>query len=282
VARDAAVREKVFLITGANAGIGRAAAERIAAAGGTVVLVCRDRARCDAARREIVTRTGNTRVETAIADLASQREVRHLADEIRTRFGRLDVLINNAGVITKTRELTEDGLERQFAVNHLAPFLLTRLLLPLLTESAPSRIITVASEAHREGRIDFDDLQGARSYRALRAYRQSKLANVLFTRELARRLQGTGVTANALHPGVVVSKLLFGGWKIAKLARPFLKTPEEGAETVVYLALSPDVAGVSGQYFIDCRPAEPSRRAQDPEATRRLWEVSEELTSRSG
>jgi NAD(P)-dependent dehydrogenase (short-subunit alcohol dehydrogenase family) len=270
--------EKVYLVTGANAGIGRATAERLAETGGTVVLLCRSLARGEEARRAIVAKTGNPRVELLIADLSSQRQIRAVAAEFRARHDRLDVLINNAAVLTRERRLTEDGLELQFAVNHLAPFLLTQLLLDLLKRSSPARIITVSSEAHREGRIDVADLQGARSYRGLRAYRQSKLANILFTRELSRRLKGSGVTANAAHPGAVATRLLFTGWRIARLVRPFLRKPARGAEPSVYLALSPEVAGVSGRYFVDHRPVEPSSRACDPEAAKRLWEISVELT----
>lgn len=269
---------KVILITGGNSGIGRAAAERLASSGNTVVLVCRDLGRGDAARREIVAATGNPRVELLVGDLSSQRQIREVAAEFLARHGRLDVLINNAAVLTRKRMVTAEGLELQFAVNHLAPFLLTHLLLDRLRESAPSRVVTVSSEAHRSGRIDFSDLQGERSYRRLRAYRQSKLANILFTRELSRRLQGSGVTANALHPGVVRTRLLFSGWRVAQLARPFLRSPARGADPAVYLALSPEVTGVSGRYFVDRRPVDPSPRALDPEVAKRLWEVSEELT----
>jgi NAD(P)-dependent dehydrogenase (short-subunit alcohol dehydrogenase family) len=217
-------------------------------------------------------------VELLVADLSSQRQIRQVAEEILARYARLDVLINNAAVLTRERRLTESGLELQFAVNHLAPFLLTRLLLDLLKRSSPARVVTVSSEAHRGGRIDFDDLQGTRSYRGLRAYRQSKLANILFTRELSRRLQGSGVTANAVHPGAVATQLLFTGWRSSRLARPLLRRPARGAEPSIYLALSPEVTGVSGGYFVDRRPVEPSARATDPEAAKRLWEVSVELT----
>lgn len=271
-------REKVVLLTGGTSGIGRAAAEQLAAAGVHVVLLCRDRGRGEAARREIERATGNARIDLLVADLASQRDIRAAAAEFLERYERLDVLIHNAAVLPRERRVSADGLELQFAVNHLAPFLLTELLLDRLRESAPARIVVVSSEAHREGRIDFGDLQGERSYHRLRAYRQSKLANLLFTRELSRRLQGSGVTVNAVHPGVVSTGLLFSGWRIAQLVRPFLRTPAEGAEELVYLALSPEVAGVSGGYFVDQRPREPSPRATDPEVAKQLWSVSEELT----
>lgn len=270
--------EKVVLLTGATSGIGRAAAEQLAAAGVCVVLLGRDRGRGEGARRSIVAATGNPRVDLLVADLSSQRQIRAVAAEFRARYERLDVLLHNAAVLTRDRQESEDGLELQLAVNHLAPFLLTELLLDLLRESAPSRVVVVSSEAHREGRIDFGDLQGERSYHRLRAYRQSKLANILFVRELSRRLQGSGVTVNAVHPGVVKTGLLFSGWRIARLARPFLRTPAEGAEELVYLALSPEVTGVSGRYFVDRRPREPSARAADPEVAKLLWSISEELT----
>lgn len=272
---------RVFMITGANAGVGRATAEHLAETGATVVLVCRDLGRGEAARREIAARTGNARVELLVADLSVQRQVRELAAEFRARYGRLDLLVNNAAVLSRKRQVTTDGVELQLAVNHLAPFLLTNLLLDLLRRSAPARVVTVSSEAHRAGRIDFGDLQGARSYGRLRAYRQSKLANVLFTRELSRRLQGSGVTANAVHPGVIATGLLFSGWRSARLVRPFLRRPEGGAREVGYLALSPEVAGVSGRYFVNRRPVEPSERARDPEMAKQLWEASEALTRSS-
>lgn len=273
-------REKVVLLTGGTSGIGRAAAEQLAAAGARVVLLCRDRGRGEVARREIERSTGNSRVDLLVADLASQREIRAAAAEFLERYERLDVLIHNAAVLPRDRQVSADGLELQFAVNHLAPFLLTELLLERLRSSAPARIVVVSSEAHRQGRIDFEDLQAERSYHRLRAYSQSKLANLLFTRELSRRLQGSGVTVNAVHPGVVTTGLLFSGWRIARLVRPFLRTPAEGARELVYLALSPEVAGVSGGYFANRRPREPSPRATDPEVAKRLWEVSEELTRR--
>lgn len=275
------LRGRIVLITGANAGIGLATARALAARGATLLLVSRSRERGEGARRRIVEATGNEGVELLLADLASQRQVRELAAEVLRRHEPLHVLINNAAIYTRRRERTEDGVEMQLAVNHLAPFLLTTLLLDRLTESAPARVVTVSSEAHRRVRMRWDDLQGERRYGALRAYAQSKLANLLFTRELARRTAGTRVTANALHPGVVATELLFGGWGPLRLLRRWLKTPEQGAETSVYLASSPRVEGVSGYYFRDCRAIEPSRQAQDDAVARRLWEVSEELTRQS-
>jgi NAD(P)-dependent dehydrogenase (short-subunit alcohol dehydrogenase family) len=218
-------------------------------------------------------------VDVFTADVSSQREVQRLGEQVLAAYPRLDVLVNNVGGYWATRHATEDGLERTFAVNHLAPFLLTHLLLDRLRSSAPARVVTVSSGAQAMGRIDFDDLQGERSYSGQRAYNQSKLANVLFTYELARRLEGSGVTANVLHPGVV--RTAFGqedsrGWMrlMLPVVRPFMKTPERGAETSVYLASSPEVEGVSGRYFANSKPKTSSRASYDTAAARRLWEVS--------
>lgn len=269
---------RVCLVTGASAGIGRATAEALAGGGATVILVARSPERGEAARQAIMRRTGNRSVELLVADLAAQRQIRRLADEVRRRYERLDVLVNNAAVYTRTRTLTVDGLEMQFAVNHLAAFLLTNLLLAPLRAGAPARVVTVSSEAHRKARIDWTNLQGERGYSGLRAYANSKLANLLFTFELARRLEGSGVTANAVHPGVVGTELLFGGWAPLRLLRPFLRTPEQGARTVVHVATAAALAATTGRYFIDGREAEPAPQARDPEDAQRLWEISERLT----
>ena len=276
------MNDKVCLITGANAGIGKATAEELARRGAVVVMVARDQGRGEKAREEIVQATGNRQVELLLADLSSQAQIRGLAEEFRARYDRLDVLINNAAVFTRERRTTEDRIELQFAVNHLAPFLLTNLLLDLLKKSAPSRVVTVSSEAHQRTSMNWKDLQGERGYSGLKAYSQSKLANVLFTKELARRLEGTGVTANALHPGVIGTNLLFSGFGPLRLLGPlfkfFMKRPEQGARTSVYLATSPEVEGVSGEYFKDGKRTAASPQAQDAEAARRLWEISAELT----
>jgi NAD(P)-dependent dehydrogenase (short-subunit alcohol dehydrogenase family) len=216
------------------------------------------------------------------ADLSSQTAIRSAGDEIRTRFPGVHVLINNAGVFTRRRGTTVDGLELQFAVNHLAYFLLTNLLLDCLKRGAPSRVINVSSGAHTGTAIDFDDLQGKHGYDGNEAYSRSKLANILFTYELARRLRGTGVTANCLHPGVIATKLLadYMGVPVAggALARTFGAKPEKGAETIVYLASSPEVEGVTGKYFVNQRVVASSRASYDEAAARRLWEVSAQLT----
>ncbi len=274
---------KVCLVTGATQGIGRAAALALAGMGATVAVVGRSPERTAAAVAAIRGQTGNSSVDALLADLSDQSQVRRLAHEIHARYPRLDVLINNAGGIFAQRRETVDGLELTFALNHLAYFLLTNLLLDRLIASAPARIVNVASGAHRSPRgLSFDDLQMRRGYFSFRAYARSKLANVLFTRELARRLAGTGVTANAVHPGLIHSG--FGGnngpiWDfmylfINALARP----PEAGADTVVYLAAAPEVEGVTGGYFHQRRPAAISPAARDAAAARRLWQASEQLT----
>ena len=275
---------KTCLITGANAGIGKAAAIGLARQGARVVLLCRDEARGRAAMAEIERQSGSGSLDLLIADLASQAQIRQAADEYLQRFDRLDVLINNAAVLAwRERRLNEDGLEMTFAVNHLAPFLLTGLLLGRLEECAPSRIVTVASGAHRKTELDFDDLQNERAYSPFDAYSRSKLANVYFTYELARRLEGTGVTANCLHPGVVSTALFreMRPWQRVALwlGRPFLLKPESGADTAVYLASAPEIEGVTGQYFEKRKQVPSSPVSYDSDIARRLWEVSEALTA---
>ena len=269
------------LVTGGTGGIGLATAEALAGLGARVGIVGRDPARGEAAAEGL--RVAGGVVDVFTADLSAQREVRRLAGEVLAAYPRLDVLLHNAGGYWATRHTTEDGLERTFAVNHLAPFLLTHLLLERLRGSAPARVVTVSSGAHAVGRIDLDDLQGQRSYSGQRAYNQSKLANLLFTFELARRLEGSGVTANVLHPGVVRTN--FGredakGWMrlLLPVVRPMLKSPQQGAETSVYLASSPEVEGVTGRYFVNRRSRESSTASRDTALAARLWERSAELT----
>ncbi len=272
---------KVALVTGGTSGIGKATAMALSAMGADVVVVGRDRERGERAAAEIRAQTGG-RVDLALADLSSQAEVRALAEEFKRRYDRLDVLVNNAGLVQSTRTETVDGLESTFAINHLAPFLLTNLLLDMLKGSAPSRVVTVSSEAERWGNIDFDDLQSKKKYRGFPVYGMTKLANIMFTYELAERLKGTGVTATCMHPGAVNTRfgtnnrgpmtILFRAFK------PFMRTPEQGADTVIWLAASPDVEGASGRYYSDRKPLEPKKIANDPAARRRLWEESERLT----
>jgi len=271
--------DKLCVITGASGGIGR---ETALALGRTMrlVLVCRDRAKADAVADEIE-RGGSARPEIALADLSSLAEVRAIGRDLAERHPKIDVLVNNAGAMNWKRKVTPDGIEATFATNHLAHFLLTQLLLPSLRAAAPSRIINVASAAHGGARgISFDDLRGD-GYFFWRRYAESKLANVLFTYELARRLDGSGVTANCLHPGVVATgfgKNDPGLFKVGvTLARPFLISAAEGARTTIYLATSPDVAGTSGQYFANCKPKRSSRASHDEALQKRLWEVSEKL-----
>ena len=269
---------RVCVVTGATAGIGQATAAALARMGSTVVLVARNRDKARATRDDIVRTAGHSRVETVIADLALQAQVRAAAEEIRSRHPAIHVLVNNAAIYTKKRQETADGMEMQLAVNHLAPFLMTNLLLDALQAGAPARVVTVSSEAHRRASFSWDDLQMRRGYGALRAYCNAKLFNILFTRELARRVSAAQVTANAMHPGVVGTALLFGGWAPLRLLKPFIRTAEEGARTAIHLASSPEVAGITGAYFKDEKPIHPSRAAQDAESARRLWTLSAELT----
>src|SRR5437016_7070391 len=272
------MEDRVLLVTGANSGIGKATALGLARLGGTVVMACRSATRGEAARQDLVRDSGNSRVYLEIVDLASEESTRSFAEEFKKKYPRLDVLINNAGVYTPHREVTPDGLERTFEVNYLSGFLLTHLLLDLLIKSTPSRIINVSSSAHSGGTIHFDDLQGEQRYGGFGAYGQSKLAQVLFTRELAQRLEGTGVTVNACHPGVIRTNLGMGGTSaVVRFVRLFFKGPEKGAETPIYLAVAPAVEGVTGKYFANRRIREPSRAAQDPDVARRLFDVSAEL-----
>jgi NAD(P)-dependent dehydrogenase (short-subunit alcohol dehydrogenase family) len=274
---------RVCLVTGATTGIGLATAEGLARAGAHVIIGARTRERGEAARDRVAAVTGSDRLEVAVADLSIQAEVRRLATEIAASHPRLDVLVNNAGMVFSERQETADGIERTWGLNHLAPFLLTNLLTDLLVASAPARVVTVASNAHSRATLDLDDPEFARRpFRAFAAYGQSKLANILFTLELAQRLQSRGVTANCLHPGFVRSE--FGtrtnGWLrvVIGIARPFGLTPEQGARTSIYLATSPDVADVTGRYFVNCKPARPRPQATDAEMARRLWDASERMT----
>jgi len=274
---------EVCVVTGATSGIGKATATALAGLGAQVVLVGRDRGRGEAAAAELAA-AGVSPPRLEIADLASMGQVRALAGRLGA-LERIDVLASNAGLMAGRRRVTTDGFEEVFAVNHLAPFLLTNLLLGKLTAAAPARVITVTSDAHTAARLDLDDPQLARGWDSWRAYANSKLANILFTRELARRLAGTGVTANCAHPGMVRTR--FGREarlpvRVAvTLARPFLLSPQRGASTIVYLATSPEVAAATGGYYVRCQRREPSAVARDDAAARRLWQLSEELTGLS-
>ena len=271
---------KVCVVTGATSGIGQAAATALARMGAQVVLVGRDRGRAGAAATEIGS-VSTLPPKVEIADLASLEQVRSLAERLST-LERIDVLVNNAGLMLGERRSSPDGCEYVFAVNHLAPFLLTNLLLPKLTASAPARVVTVTSDAHTAARLDLDDPHLEREWASWRSYANSKLANILFTRELARRLDGTGITANCAHPGIVRTRLFREGKPLTRLgvslARPFFASPERGADTIVYLASSPDVAGQTGGYYVKRRRREPSAAARDDAAARKLWEISEKMT----
>jgi NAD(P)-dependent dehydrogenase (short-subunit alcohol dehydrogenase family) len=278
---------KTVLITGGTHGIGRAAATALAAAGARVILVGRDEAKARQVRDAIAEETGNAAVSWRVADLSAMGEVARVADAVLAELDRLDVLINNAGAVFSARQLTVDGYERTLALNHLAYFLLTTRLLGLLTASAPSRIVNVSSDAHQVGRLDFDDLQSEHGMGrgGFSAYGRTKLMNVLFTYELARRLAGTGVTANAVHPGNVATG--FGhnnagplDW-FMRLVAPLQLRPEQGADTVVYLAASPEVEGVSGKYFYQRRPVRSSAASYDEATAKQLWEESERLVTRA-
>ena len=274
------MKGKVCVVTGATSAIGKAAAAALAVLGATVVLVGRDRGRTEAAAAEIGP-AGASPPRAEVADLASLEQVRGLAEKV-AGLERIDVLINNAGLVLGERRITPDGLEHVFALNHLAPFLLTSLLLPKMTASAPARVVTVTSDAHSAARLDLSDPNLEHGWDSWRSYANSKLANILFTRELARRLDGTGVTANCAHPGMVRTGFGRDSRPLLKLgitiARPFMLSPERGADTIVYLASSPDVAGQTGGYYVKRQRREPSAAARDDAAARELWELSEKLT----
>ena len=274
---------KVCLVTGANAGIGKATATGLARMGANVVMVCRSRERGEAAKAEIATDSGSQDIDLLIADLSSQGSVRKLARTFTSKYPQLHVLINNAGTISRRKRLTVDGIETQFAVNHFAPFLLTNLLLEILKASAPARIVTVASQVHSKSPLDFVDFLSDREYTASQVYRQTKLANILFTYELSRRLEGTEVTANCLHPGVIATKLLddyMGGSLDAGFGsgESIGDSPEEGAAVVLHVATSPDIDGISGKYFYDSSVRETAPVSYDKEHARWLWDISAELT----
>jgi NAD(P)-dependent dehydrogenase (short-subunit alcohol dehydrogenase family) len=277
----ATMQGKICLITGGTNGIGKSTAQKLARMGATVVIVGRNAQKTAQVVEEIRTISGNKNVDSLLADLSSQQEVRNLADEFKSRYSQLHVLLNNAGGVFMQRQLSVDGIEMTFAFNHLAYFLLTHLLLDTLKASTPARIINVSSDAHSSGKIEFDNLQGERNYSS-RAYGNSKLANILFTNELARRLEGTGVTVNALHPGFVATG--FGKnnpgllMKIIRAAVPLIaRSPEKGAETSVYLATSISVEGMTGKYFYNSQAIPAAAQATDRTVAKKLWDVSTEM-----
>lgn len=271
------------MVTGANAGIGKQTAQELARMGATVIMVARDRQRGEAARAELLAATGNPNIELLLADFSSPASIHAMVEQFKARYDRLNVLVNNAGVYLTGHEVTAEGLERTFAVNHLGYFITTLLLWESLVAGGPARVVVVSSDAHRQAKINFDELQNERGFAGFGAYAQSKLANVLFAYELDRRRGHAPVTVNVLHPGFIASN--FGrnngnvvGWFMKHVVPRFAKSVEEGARTPAYLAASPDVAGVSGQYFVDCRPVKSSPLSYDRATAERLWALSEELT----
>jgi len=276
------MKDKVVMVTGANSGIGKAASLALAKMGATTVIVARNKERGDAARSEIIRESRNDAVDLLLADLSSLQSVRQLVTEFQKKYSKLHVLINNAGLFNQRRRVTTDGYENTFATNYLAPFLLTNLQLDLLQASTPSRIINVSSVGHYNGHINFDDLNLEKEYGGWKAYGQSKLALVLFTHELAKKLQGTGVTVNAVHPGTVATNIWsrpFGpvGFIMA-LPKLFMTSPERGAETIVYLASSPDANGLNGEYLEKLKVKKSSDESYNEEIAQRLWDVSAKLT----
>jgi NAD(P)-dependent dehydrogenase (short-subunit alcohol dehydrogenase family) len=273
---------KICLVTGATDGIGKATAQELARMDATVVIVGRNDQKTSQVVEEIRAESGNKNVDALLADLSSQQESRRLAEEFKSKYAHLHVLLNNAGGTFATRQLSVDGIEMTFALNHLAYFLLTNLLLDTMKVSTPARIINVSSDAHSRGKIEFDNLQGERSYSSFGPYGNSKLANILFTTELARRLEGMGVTVNALHPGLTSTG--FGKnnpgflMKIMGAVIPLIaRSPEKGAETSIYLASSPEVQSITGKFFVDCKVTRPAPQATDSAVAKKLWDVSAEM-----
>lgn len=273
------MKGKVALVTGANTGLGKVTALELARQGATVVMLCRNADKGRAAVEEIKSASGNPNVELLVGDVSSQSSIRAAVKQFTAKHPALHVLVNNAGVNLGTRQLTPDGYETTFATNHLGPFLLTNLLLDALKAGAPSRVITVASGAHKMGKINFDDLQFEKKYRGMGAYAQSKLSNVLFGYELARRLKGTGVTSNLADPGVAATSLGSDQWIFRLIVKlPIVPKAKDGAATSVYLATAQEVENVTGQYFIKKKPAKSSPLSQDEALARQLWDVSAKLT----
>lgn len=276
------MNNKLILITGATSGIGQAAAQALAAQGHEILIVGRNPAKTEGVAKQIREQTGNQAVHFLLADFSDLEQIRHLAEQVKTQFPKLDVLVNNAGAYFNRRQRMSGGVEKTFFVNHLAPFLLTNLLLDHLQN--PARIINVASDAHQYGQLDLNDLNFEKSYFGFAAYARSKLANILFTYELAHRLAGSGVTVNALHPGGVATNIfstdfsIFGPL-IKGVVSLFTLTPEQGADNTIYLASAPEVEDVTGKYFVKREAVASSALSNDKELAKRLWEVSEKLTS---
>ncbi|MHA1315210.1 MAG: SDR family oxidoreductase [Candidatus Helarchaeota archaeon] len=282
------IKGKICMITGANSGIGKETARELARMGAKVVMVCRNEQRGQAALAEIQEDTGSDQVELFLADLLSQESIRKMVSSYKQKYKKLHVLVNNAGLIFYKREVTPEGYEKTLAINHLGHFLLTNLLLDMIKASAPARIITVSSGAHKMAKLDLDDLMMKKKKRlrffSMASYSNSKLANILFTYELARRLEGTNVTANVLHPGGVKTNFGKGTnpWYyrvMFSVASPFLKSPAKGAKTSIYLASSPDVQDITGKYFVNCQETKSSDISYDEDLQKKLWDISEKLTN---
>ena len=278
---DFAMKDKVVVITGATSGIGEVAADRLAQKGARIVFVARDHHKGEEMRKHLRAVAGHTDHSVHYADLSKLADQKRVAKEIAGSEPQIDVLINNAGALFSSRQVTEDGLERTFALNHMSYFTVTNILLDRIKATPNARIISTASEGHRAARLNFDDLQGEEKFSGIGAYNRSKLMNILFTRELAKRLAGTGVTANSLHPGVVGTRfgsesgglLQFG----LNIVRNFMLTPEQGAQTIIYLASSPDVEGKTGFYWDKCKISTPTKAAQNDADAKRLWDVSAKI-----
>ena len=278
----AAMKDRVVMITGANSGIGKAASLALAKMGANVIMVARNQEKGEDARSEIVKESQNNSVDLLVADLSSLESVRKLATDFQKKYSKLHVLVNNAGLFNQRRKVTTDGYENTFATNYLAPFLLTNLQLPTLEASAPSRIINVSSVGHYNGHVNFDDLNLEKEYGGWKAYGQSKLALVLFTHELAKELQGTGVTVNAVHPGTVATNIwtrpLGPAGFIMALPKLFMASPKQGAETIVYLASSDDARDLNGEYLEKLKVKKSSDESYDEQVAQRLWDISAKLT----
>jgi NAD(P)-dependent dehydrogenase (short-subunit alcohol dehydrogenase family) len=275
---------KIVMVTGANSGIGFETAKALASGGNRVVMVCRNRDKAEIAKKKIIESTGNPEIEIMTGDLGSQEAVSKIGNAFRDKYEVLDILINNAGMIPGERKETVDGIEQALAVNHLAPFLLTNILIQPLMLADHARVITVSSEAHKAGSFDPDNLQLKYGYNSLKAYANSKLFNIMFTRSLAELLEKSSVTAYSLHPGTVRTNIHAGGGSqsifsfLLKLGRPFMKSPKRGAGTSIYLATEPGIETLSGNYFVDKKVTKPLETAYDSEKCRHLWEISETLT----
>ncbi|MFX1296687.1 MAG: SDR family oxidoreductase [Promethearchaeota archaeon] len=280
MSEEKSIQEKIIMITGANSGIGKATALGLAEMGATIVMVGRSKERSEIALKEIKEQTRNPNIDLIIADLSSQKDIRNLVKEFKNKYQKLDVLINNAGIILSKRQESADGIEMQLAVNHLAPFLLTNLLIDILKASTPARVIMVSSNMHKGAKLDFSDLQSKKKYNAFKTYGTTKLALTIITYEFARRLEGTGVTVNALHPGVIKTNLGRDmNWFMRGFTKVFFKSPKKGAQTSIYLATSPEVEGITGKYFASKREEKSSNATYNEEVAKRLWQISVELTN---